>query len=259
MILRGDFFSDTLRMTSNIQVLIPDQGKEPYRIAYLFHGLHGDQGTWLDYTMLPYFAKNFNTIFVMPEVGRSFYLNLKYGRKYYDYVSDELPRICRKNFNISADRENTAVMGCSMGGYASLLLALTRPDQFGFCGAISSALLDFKKLLKNLINDPQPYLDTGAEAEATYADLRCMYGEELGFRQDLDIPWLVENFPADTPKPMIYSTCGTEDELRKGNIELTRQMKNTDFNYTYEEWPGIHDWYFFNDALKKTLEFWEKN
>ncbi|GHT58217.1 hypothetical protein FACS1894109_12080 [Spirochaetia bacterium] len=27
-------------------------------------------------------------------------------------------------------------------------------------------------------------------------------------------------------------------------------------DFTYEEWPGIHDWYFFNDALKKALEMW---
>jgi putative tributyrin esterase len=30
-------------------------------------------------------------------------------------------------------------------------------------------------------------------------------------------------------------------------------MKNLDFDFTYEEWPGSHDWYFFNEALKKAL------
>jgi S-formylglutathione hydrolase FrmB len=33
-------------------------------------------------------------------------------------------------------------------------------------------------------------------------------------------------------------------------------MKTHDFDFTYEEWSGDHDWYFFNDALKKTIEFW---
>lgn len=31
-------------------------------------------------------------------------------------------------------------------------------------------------------------------------------------------------------------------------------MKKLDFDFTYEEWAGDHDWYFFNEALKKALE-----
>ena len=90
MILRGNFPSETLHMSTNIQFLIPDKTSGPFRVVYLLHGLHGDQGTWLDNTMLPVYAKEYNAVFVMPEAGRSFYLNLKYGRKYYDFVSDEL-------------------------------------------------------------------------------------------------------------------------------------------------------------------------
>jgi S-formylglutathione hydrolase FrmB len=33
-------------------------------------------------------------------------------------------------------------------------------------------------------------------------------------------------------------------------------MKTAGFNFTYEEWKGAHEWYFFNEALKKSLEFW---
>jgi len=256
MILRGDYLSETLRMSTNVQMLIPDKGSGPFRVIYLLHGLHGNQGTWLDNSMLPVYAKKYNAVFVMPEVGRSFYLNLKYGRKYFDFVSEELPQICRNIFNISAKREDTAVMGCSMGGYGSLLLSLSRPDQFGFCGAISPACLYFKPMLDALRNDPGPYLKTGPEAEAVLTDLRCTYGDGLGYRKEYDIGELARNFPAGTEKPRIYGTCGTEDDLRKENVSFLADMKKTDFDYTYEEWSGGHDWYFFSDALKKTLDFW---
>jgi S-formylglutathione hydrolase FrmB len=56
--------------------------------------------------------------------------------------------------------------------------------------------------------------------------------------------------------PKIYVACGVQDDLRKENLTFRDEMKNYDFDFTYEEWPGAHDWYFFNDALKKTLEFW---
>jgi putative tributyrin esterase len=52
-------------------------------------------------------------------------------------------------------------------------------------------------------------------------------------------------------KPKIYSVCGTEDYLHGYNISFRDELKNLDFDFTYEEWPGSHDWYFFNEALKK--------
>jgi S-formylglutathione hydrolase FrmB len=278
MILRGDFLSETLRMTTNIQILIPTysndsvpgsmettvqvpfsmQDKGPYRLVFLLHGLHGGQGTWLDYTMLPYYAREYNAVFVMPEAGRSFYFNLEYGRKYHDFMSEELPYLCRKVFNISAKREDTAVMGCSMGGYGALRLALAKPDLFGFCGAISSACLYFKPMLDALRADPGPYLKTGPEAEAILTDLRAVYGDGLEYRKDYDIVELAKNFPAGMPKPKIYASCGTEDNLRKENVSFNEVMKNTGFDFTYEEWAGGHEWYFFNEALKRTLAFWHK-
>ena len=256
MILRGNFSSNTLHMSTNIQMFVPDNRSGPYRVVYLLHGLHGDQGTWLDNTMLPVYAKEYNAVFVMPEVGRSFYLNLKYGRRYFDYVSNELPAVIGRILNISSKREDTAVMGCSMGGYGALMVALDRPELFGFCGGISTACLYFKPMLEALKKDPEPYLKTGAEAHEVFKDFKRVYGEGLEYRRDYDILELVKDFPADKPKPRIYATCGTEDKLRQDNLNLAEEMKNLSFDFTYEEWPGEHDWYFFNEALKKTLKVW---
>jgi len=245
-------------MSTNIQMYIPDHGTGPYRVVYLLHGLHGDQGTWLDYSMLSFYAKEYNAVFVMPEVGRSFYLNLKYGRRYFDYISEELPALTGKIFNISSKREDTAAMGCSMGGYGALSLVLKRPEKFGFCGAISPACLYFKPMLDGLRENPGHYLKSGQEALEVYADFKNAYGESLEYIRDYDIPEMVKDFPADRPKPKIYVTCGTEDKLREENLKFAEQMKNSPFDYTYEEWTGAHDWYFFDSALKKTLEFWHR-
>lgn len=258
MILRGDFLSDTLRMTTNIQVLVPDQaaGGGPYRVVYLLHGLHGDQGTWLDNTMLPVFAKEYNAVFVMPEAGRSFYADQDYGYRYFAFVSEEVPSVCRRVFNVSSKREDTAVVGCSMGGYGALKLALTKPENYGFCGAISSACLYFKGLMAALRKDPAPFLKTGPEAAAIVQDLRCIYGDGLMEKDENDINVLVKNFPPKAPKPKIYTACGTGDDLLKDNVKFKAEMEKTAFDYTYEEWPGGHDWYFFNEALKKALQAW---
>ncbi|HCC36252.1 MAG TPA: acetylesterase [Treponema sp.] len=258
MILRGDFSSEVLRVSTNIQILAPDSGEGPYRVVYLFHGMHGNQGTWINNTMLPIFAKKYNAIFVMPEVCRSFYIDLKYGRKYYTYVSEELPKVCRKFFNISHRREDSAVMGCSMGGFGALYLALSKPEQYGFCGAISSACLSPKPMLDALRKDPEPWLKTGPEANEIFVDLKSIYGDELEYNAEYDILKRIKDFPSGASKPEIYAACGTEDDLRSDSLSLRDTMTNTGFDFTYEEWTGDHDWYFFSDALKKAIEHWYK-
>ena len=254
MILRGNFSSKVLRMGTNIQFIFPEQ--EPRRLIYLLHGLHGDQGTWIDRTMLPVFAGEYDAIFVIPEVGRSFYTDLLYGRKYFTYVSEELPMICRKYLRFDPGREDTAVMGCSMGGYGSLRLCFTYPEKYGFCGAISPACIYFEKMLENLRNDPGPFLKTGAEAEETMKDLYAIYGPGLEYNPGYDIVKLARNFPDPKAMPKMYITCGTEDKLREENIRFRDEMKTRPYDFTYEEWTGLHDWYFFSDALRKTLQFW---
>ena len=145
-------------------------------------------------------------------------------------------------------------MGCSMGGYGALRLALSRPESYSFCGAIAPACLYFKTLLEGLRKDPGPWLKTGDEAAQILADLYAIYGEGLEYRDDYDLTHLAKNFPADVSKPVIYAACGTEDDLLKDNRLFKDEMKSLAFDYTYEEWTGGHEWYFFNEALKKAIE-----
>jgi len=258
MILRGYYSSEILHTATNIQFIIPDNAEGPYKVVYLLHGMHGNQGTWIDNTMLPYYSKDYNAIFVMPEAARSFYCDLKYGRKFFSFASEELPKITRRIFNISAQREDTAVIGCSMGGHGALKIALSKPEQFGFCGAISSACIYLKQILEGLRVNSDAFRKTGAEEEEIMIDLYSMFGDNLEYNPKDDIDVLAKNFPAGKPKPVIFSTCGTDDDLLKENLRFSDDMKKTGFNFTYEEWKGGHDWNFFNEALKKSIEFWYK-
>jgi S-formylglutathione hydrolase FrmB len=244
-------------MHTGINILTPDSIKEsdPYRVVYLLHGLHGDQNSWPDKTMLSVFADDYNAVFVMPAVGRSFYTDMKYGQKFFTYVIEELPEICRKVFNISGRREDTAVMGCSMGGYGALKCALSRPEQYGFCGAISSACLYFRESLDGLRKDPGPWLKQGgSNAEAIYRDFIAIFGDDFRWKPETEIMELAKQ--AGPVKPKIYAACGGEDSLCADNRRFKADIEKLDFDFTYEEWPGIHDWYFFNDALKKAMKTW---
>ena len=258
MILRGDYPSEILHTTANLHFMIPEGSSGPYKVVYLLHGMHGSDSSWITNSMLPYFGKKYNSIFVMPDVARSFYCDLKYGRKYFSYVSEELPAICKKIFNISCRPEDTAIMGYSMGAFGSLVLALSKPGQYGFCGAISTACLYFQPILDTLREDASEYLETGDEAAEILKDLYSIYGEGLEYKPEKDVVELIKNYPDNKLKPKIYLTCGTEDDLLEDNRKFRDFMKETKFDYTYEEWHGGHDWDFFNEGLKKSLEFWYK-
>jgi S-formylglutathione hydrolase FrmB len=237
--------------------MIPEKHESPYKVAYMFHGLHANQGAYMDFSMLPFYGKKYNVIFVMPEVGRSFYCDFKYGRNYFSFINEELPKICSRIFNISAKREDTAAIGYSMGGYGALKASLSKPEQYGFCGCISTACLYFKPILDKVRNDKDTFsYINAAESKELIKDLYAIYGEELKYKPENDILELIKKIPIGKPKPRIYNTCGTEDELLKENHKFRNEMINTDFDYTYEEWAGGHDWDFFNEGLKKTLNFW---
>jgi S-formylglutathione hydrolase FrmB len=246
-------------MSTGLSVLAPDCPKADrgYRIVYLLHGLHGDHETWLNQTMLPVFANDFNALFVMPEVGRSFYRDMRHGLRFFTYVIEELPDLCKRVFNVSGSREDTAVIGCSMGGYGALKCALSKPQQYGFCGAISTAAIPLKQYLEGLRADPSQWLKTGgAPAEALLRDFYAIFGDDLPWDPGDDLIELARNLAGAPVKPRIYASCGTEDEFRKENLDFKAVMEKLDFDFTYEEWPGVHGWYFFSRALQRSLQQW---
>ena len=50
-------------------------------------------------------------------------------------------------------------------------------------------------------------------------------------------------------------TCGTENIVfYKENVRFKEEIEKLDFDFAYEEWTGEHNLYFFDEALKKTLE-----
>lgn len=256
MILRGNVFSKILEMDTGITIITPNELKEEgtYKVTYLLHGLCGNNGTWADYSMLPVYAASGNTIYVMPEVARSFYTDMKYGSKYFTYVAEELPSICKNVFNISADREDTAIIGGSMGGYGALKCALSKPEQYGVCGAFSSACLFLKEGLENQRENgiKREFIDK--YGEKLIEDAVCAFGVDLEWSAENELLELAKKISGKDRKPIIYAACGTEDCFQDENIRFYKEMQKLNFDYTYEAWKGIHDFAFFNEALKKTID-----
>ncbi|GMO29623.1 MAG: alpha/beta hydrolase family protein [Termitinemataceae bacterium] len=260
MILHGSVLSKVLGTATGITVFTPDElcEKTNYKVVYLLHGLHGNNRTWVNNTMLTQFGGKYDAIFVMPEVGRSFYCDMKHGYNYKMYVGEELPEIVQNVFKISSKREDTAVMGCSMGGYGALKLALSKPGQYGFCGAISSACLFLNENLKGLRREGAAWAAQSPSNAALLRDMYAIFGDDLTDSDENDPVILAEECAKLKKKPYIYAACGKSDSLLDENRRYNHKVQELSLDYKFEEWEGGHDWMFFSDALKRALDVWQE-
>ena len=236
------FRSKCLNHDTSINVVIPeacDQEKIP--VLWLLHGMHGDHTGWCRKTSIERYANDYKIAVVCPDGENSYYTNMVYGKRYFDYVSDELVKFVRKTFRFSDKREDNFICGLSMGGYGALHTALMRPDQYSAAASLSGVVDIVARL----------------QVCAWTHEARMVWGDD--FKEsvkncDADIMWLAENFSKDAPKPRIFSCCGTEDTLYANNITFRDFMQKTDFDYTYAEGSGAHTWSFWDKWVKKAIE-----
>ena len=90
-----------------------------------------------------------------------------------------------------------------MGGYGALKCALSKPEQYGFCGAFSPAFL----FLKDYLNYQR---DAGI---VKYEDLKAIFGEDLTWKSEFELIELVKNLYNKSDKPIIYTASGYNDFL----------------------------------------------
>lgn len=247
---KGEIYSEVLRMDTGLTVVTPRKVKEDEgtsKVIYLLHGITENNSNWGNNVPLTLLSQQYNVIFIMPEVQRSFYTDMKYGLNYFTYVSWELPEICKRLFNISSLREDTYVMGLSMGGYGALKCALKNPDKYCGCGAFS-APCDIEAIYKEYNQDT----DMGRELTAGFG----LDGELLEENNLYNIAKACNN---SALKPRIFMTSGTEDWLHMMSEDFDKYIKTLNFDYVYEVWQGDHNWEFWERSLKMALEhFFER-
>ena len=178
---------------------------------------------------------------------------MDFGLNYFTYVADELPELVARYFNVSRRREDTAVMGLSMGGFGALKLALMRPERFHLCGAFSSAISPLHRMIGEF--------SQAEEIPAEHKEWVGVFGHRSEPVRGEDLEALVRSYrDADGPKvkPIIHMTCGKQDFLYEDNINFKTFMEGEDFDFSYFEKDGVHDWYFWNDSLKLKLDTYYK-
>lgn len=219
----------------------------PPKVLYLLHGMTGGCTDWVEKTRIVYYAQQQRYIVVMPEAHNSFYTDMVYGGNYFSYIAYELPALVERFFNVRHTRENTFVAGLSMGGYGAVKTALSRPNFFTACAAFSGAL-DAEAIYRKL-----PQQDEWHKKLAV-----SIAGPDLSVPENGNLFTLASGLADKPQKPRMLVTCGDKDFLLEDNRRFDAHMKALPFEYTYKEWPGDHDWDFWEQSLPLMFDFFNR-
>ncbi len=257
-LMHVDFSSSVLGMCVQMDVIIPQKptgmigvkdavrdGKYP--TLYLLHGMSDDHTIWQRRTCIERYATEKGIAVVMPCVHLSWYTDMHIGLKYWTYISEELPAICRQFFpNMSDKREDTWAAGLSMGGYGAMKLGLRASDTFSKVVSLSGGL-DVAALTEKQMISKKPYWESvfgpTEKVRGSFNDLFAAAEELKASGKEL---------------PDIYMWCGTSDFLYDQNVRMREHLKNLGYNLTYTESPGDHQWKYWDEFIQPALTWLTK-
>ena len=247
---RASIRSLVMEMDTLVNVVVPYDQYEPNgepkkidKVLYLLHGLKQNADSWQRFSSAERYAGYYGYAVIMPEVQRSFYTDMVFGPKYFSYLTEELPHVMHRMFRLPDDPQKTFVGGLSMGGYGALKCALNYPDRYAGAICLSSGF--------DLLTDPEKLVNIYTSRE----ELQGVTGLDLKAKPEDDLYAIADSWPADRPKPRLYIAVGTEDYLHGKNLEMRDRLVKDGFAPCYEEWPGIHDWRFWDAGLERGLRY----
>ena len=215
----------------------------------LLHGLTGTDTDWVYGGVAQQIAIQYNLNVFMPTTGNSFYLDRGYeGGDYCTFIGKELPEYIESTFGIEMKREDTMIGGLSMGGYGAVHVALAFPETFSAVIALSSAIHT---------EDMAAQMRAGVEDAIPLKMAQDIFGDpDRLITSDMNPKVQLRKLKETGQQiPFIYMACGTEDDLCSANRDFADFLKEEVAEHYYEEGPGKHDWFFWNEYMDRGVKY----
>lgn len=244
-LLTVDFFSEALAMGTSMTVVLPQATDEqvgvtrtdvtgPPPVLHLLHGLSDDHSGWTRYTSVERYATAAGLAVVMPAAGRSFYADEVHGHRYWEHVSEEVPRVVAEFLRVSQDPADTYVAGLSMGGYGAMKLALTHPGRYAAAASLSGAL-------------DLPALFSRPDRDDVF---RRVFDGQVGPDDDL---FALLDGVADIPP--LHISCGSDDHLLASSRRFAAAAAARGFDITTDIRPGDHEWGLWDVMVAEVINW----
>jgi len=197
----------------HLQILV-EETERKYPVLYILHGHSEDNSSWMNLSSIYLLARDLDLFVVMPSAYNLPYENMEGGLKMQTYIAEELPSKMQRLFPVSDRREDTFLMGESMGGYGAWLLGAKYPEKYAKVVPLSgTGPLEKQEDLLRLLEENKDRLP----------DFCYMCGlQDKSYEKNM-------NF------------------LKKAEVLLKERLKS-------ECWDGGHDFFFWNEAIPKALD-----
>ncbi len=238
--------SPSLKGRVDVSVYIPEKAKnqQDVPVIFLLHGVYSSHWAW---SMKGGAHKKLNKliedgnirpfILVMPSDGLwgdgSGYVQ-HVNQDFQSWIGDELPALTKKEINHVSKNSSFYIAGLSMGGYGAIRIGSIYSHIFsGISG--HSSVTNIKDLI-TFVEEDWSFWNSEKQLDSIY-DVIVANKEGL---------------------PPIRFDCGTEDELLQPNRYLHENLTKLDVKHLYEEFPGGHDWNYWNEQVERTFKFFNE-
>ena len=270
-VIKMNFLSQALGMQTNITICLPTYSFADavadrrevyvpgmkYQVLWLLHGGSGDDSDYLNFSNIARYADENKIAVVMPAGYDSFYTNWHEGcdgAQYYTYITEELFHTLPILFPFSTKREDNFVAGLSRGSHGAMKIAINHPERYAAALIMSGSAIRPKNIAQGL--------DTVAEHSGPLPTIlkriTRLQQEDFVKGTENDVNAIaVEKARSGQPLSQFFITCGGDDFALEGTKYGSDYLKELGYNVYFEEIPGyVHEWDFWDLALRKALKEW---
>lgn len=236
--------SPALKARADASVYIPNQVKAgtTVPVVILLHGVYGSHWIWngmgkadCSLQSLIDSGQISPMILVTPSDGLwgdgSGYFAHN-GKDFERWIMEDIPQLVHEVTGNGADAP-LFLAGLSMGGYGALRIGASHPAQFmAFVG--HSSITQFQEL-EQFVEEPLASYGVDADSVSVINAMRENQDKLPPFRFD----------------------CGVDDTLLDGNRLLDQQLNELGINHVYQEFPGGHEWPYWQLHVQETFLFFE--
>jgi enterochelin esterase-like enzyme len=253
--------SEYLQKQVSLNIILPADYYESsryYPVVYLLHGLEGDHKDWIALAGIDKLIDSLEiagelceSIYVLPDAGNTYYINNYNNRiRYEDFFVRELVPYVDSAYRAQTHKSARSLMGLSMGGYGSIILAMKHPDTFGTVVALSASVRNNEMLI--------------ALPQKRYESLFSnVYGPHLYGKERITEHWirhspyyLIDSLNTAVISDMNwYMACGLSDSLLPANRALHNLFENHQMKHTLVIDAGEHNWSYWRSSAIPALQY----
>ncbi len=250
-----NFYSPALKRTCPMQIILPEEQETPgpYPVYYLLHGGAGDYTNWVRNTSLELYVRNLPLIVVMPDSGWGMFFDMVDGSEYERHFIEDVLGFVDRFYHTIPERAGRVIGGLSLGGYAALRLALKYPDLFCSTNAHSTGFV-------SLWSRPDRIGKWDSHFQSAFDRHRAEFLRMVG-----PSPWQGNHClfraaeEADRAHlPAIRFDCGVDDFNLEDHRIFHSYLTELEIPHQYEEYPGSHEWSYWDRQIQTALEFHKK-